>query len=73
MFSSLFRRRQQRRPAITPTEARDIVAQKLQGPDLTPLERGILMQIAAHCEPHVTPSVLSEQQRDRVKAERGSP
>jgi hypothetical protein len=49
----------------------EIVERKLRDPSLTALERGVLLQIAAHCQEQTTPSVLSQQQRDRVK--RASP
>jgi hypothetical protein len=39
-----FRRRQQEPQAISPTEARELVEQKLRDPSLTTLERGV----AAH-------------------------
>ena len=66
MFNFL-RRKQQAPQPISPTEAREIVEEKLRDPNLTSLERGVLMQIATHCEPQITPSVLSQRQADRVK------
>ena len=49
-----FRRRQHEPHTITPDEAREIVEQKLRDPNLTPLERGVLKQIAAQCQPVTT-------------------
>ena len=61
---NFFRRRQQEPRTISPEEARGIVEQKLRDPDLSPLERGVLKQISAQCQPVTTPSPLS-QRHDR--------
>ena len=62
-----FRRRPPEPRVVSPEEARGIVEERLADPSLTPLQRGVLMQIGAQCKSVVEPNVLAKHQHEKIR------